>query len=132
MRRLLSVLIPPLFASISSSGSAERLGYPASEFIARRHALAHSLGSGLGDSAAAGTIPPAGVRFRQDNDFYYFTGSEDVNAVLVMDAATATRGCSSPSRAPGRRSDPTARTGSRKATRPRRADGHGDSAARPS
>jgi Xaa-Pro aminopeptidase len=86
MRRLLPILLT-LFALISSSGAAERLGYPASEFTARRKALAQSLGSGLG-LLCGRTIPPAGIRFRQDNDFYYLTGSEDVNAVLVMDAAT--------------------------------------------
>jgi Xaa-Pro aminopeptidase len=34
------------------------------------------------------TAPAAGLRFRQDNDFYYLTGNESMNAVLVMDAAT--------------------------------------------
>ena len=87
MRRLLAVLCT-LFALISSTGTAERLGYPASEFAARRKALAQSLGSGL-VLLCGRTIPPAGIRFRQDNDFYYLTGSEDTNAVLVMDAATA-------------------------------------------
>jgi len=28
--------------------------------------------------------PYPGVRFRQDNDFYYFTGVEDFNALLIM------------------------------------------------
>ena len=87
MRRLLPVLLT-LLVLISASGAAERLGYPASEFTARRKALAQSLGSGL-VLLCGRTIPPAGIRFRQDNDFYYLTGSEDVNAVLVMDAATS-------------------------------------------
>ena len=34
---------------------------------------------GLGDGRP-------GLRFRQDNDFYYLTGNESLNAVLVMDA----------------------------------------------
>ena len=84
MRRLLPLLLT-LLVLISASGTAERLGYPASEFTARRKALAQSLGSGL-VLLCGRTIPPAGIRFRQDNDFYYLTGSEDVNAVLVMDA----------------------------------------------
>jgi Xaa-Pro aminopeptidase len=87
MRRLLLLLLT-LLVLIAASGTAERLGYPASEFTARRKALAQSLGSGL-VLLCGRTIPPAGIRFRQDNDFYYLTGSEDVNAVLVMDAATA-------------------------------------------
>jgi Xaa-Pro aminopeptidase len=87
MRRLLAFLCA-LFVLTSSIGSAERLGYPASEFTARRKALAQSLGSGL-VLLAGRTMSPAGIRFRQDNDFFYLTGNEDVNAVLLMDAATA-------------------------------------------
>src|SRR6476469_7334743 len=87
MRRLLPLLLT-LLVLTSAGGAAERLGYPASEFTARRTALTKSLGSGL-VLLCGRTIPPAGIRFRQDNDFYYLTGSEDVNAVLVMDAATA-------------------------------------------
>ena len=30
--------------------------------------------------------PQAGIRFRQDNDFYYFTGNEDLNAAVVISA----------------------------------------------
>ena len=32
-------------------------------------------------------MPTVGVRFRQDNDFFYFTGNEDLNAVLLVDLA---------------------------------------------
>jgi Xaa-Pro aminopeptidase len=34
------------------------------------------------------TVVPAGIRFRQDNDFFYFSGIEDLNAILHIDAAT--------------------------------------------
>jgi Xaa-Pro aminopeptidase len=34
------------------------------------------------------TTAAPGVRFRQDNDFFYLTGNESLNAVLVMDAAS--------------------------------------------
>jgi Xaa-Pro aminopeptidase len=87
MRRLRFLLFT-LLALVATTGTAERLGYPASEFTARRKALAQSLSSGL-VLVCGRTTAPAGIRFRQDNDFYYLTGSEDVNAVLVMDAATA-------------------------------------------
>lgn len=67
---------------------AGRTGFPAEEFTARREALASRIKSGLvvffGD-----TMPDLGVRQRQDNDFYYFTGNEDLNAVLVIDAGQA-------------------------------------------
>ena len=87
MRRVLFALACcSLLASVP--GAAERLGYPASEFIARRKALGQALGSGTALMFGS-TMPLNGIRFRQDNDFYYLTGNTDVNAVLVMDAATA-------------------------------------------
>ncbi len=66
---------------------AVRLGYPPAEFTARRQALAKALGTGT-VVLFGRTEPPAGIRFRQDNDFYYFTGNEDLNAAMVMNAAT--------------------------------------------
>ena len=72
---------------LSISPAAERLGYPPAEFTTRRQALAKALGAGtvvlFGRSE-----PLAGIRFRQDNDFYYFTGNEDLNAAMVMNVAT--------------------------------------------
>ena len=66
---------------------AERLGYPPAEFAARRQALAASIGKGT-VILFGRTSPQAGIRFRQDNDFYYFTGNEDLNAAMVLDAVT--------------------------------------------
>lgn len=87
MRRVLFALA--CFGLLGSvPGTAERLGYPASEFIARRKALGQALGSGT-VLMFGSTMPLNGIRFRQDNDFYYLTGNADVNAVLVMDAATS-------------------------------------------
>lgn len=81
-----SLLILVLFTALVAVGRAERLGYPAEEFTARRQALARSLGDGY-VLLFGQTMPPAGIRFRQDNDFYYVTGNEDLNAVLLMDTA---------------------------------------------
>jgi Xaa-Pro aminopeptidase len=67
---------------------AERMGYPPEEFAARRKALAAALDNGTLVMFGA-TEPSPGLKFRQDNDFYYLTGNESLNAVLVMDAATA-------------------------------------------
>ena len=67
---------------------AERMGYPPEEFAARRKALAAALDNGTVVMFGA-TEPSPGLRFRQDNDFYYLTGNESLNAVLVMDAGTA-------------------------------------------
>ncbi len=66
---------------------AERVGYPPEEFTARRKALAAALGQGT-VALFGNTTPAVSVRFRQDNDFYYFSGNEDLNAVIVMDAPT--------------------------------------------
>lgn len=61
--------------------------YSAQEFERRRLALMEAVGEGMiilfanpGNSGAS--------HFRQDNDFFYFTGCEDANAILVMLPAT--------------------------------------------
>jgi len=66
---------------------AERMGYPPAEFTARRDKLAQAVERGLVVMFGS-TQAPAGLRFRQDNDFFYLTGNESVNGVLVIDAAT--------------------------------------------
>jgi Xaa-Pro aminopeptidase len=85
-RRLLVVLSILLLSSMP--GAAERLGYPPGEFAARRQALARALGTGT-VVLFGSTMPANGTRFRQDNDFYYLTGNEDLNAAMVLDAASA-------------------------------------------
>ena len=67
--------------------TAERMGYSADEFAARRQRLANVLQRGTLVMFGA-TSPTPGIRFRQDNDFFYLTGNEDLNAALVMDAAS--------------------------------------------
>jgi Xaa-Pro aminopeptidase len=70
---------------------AERFGYPPEEFTARRERLVNVLRTESPDGAvilfAASSSTP-GLRFRQDHDFYYLTGSEARNAVLVIDVRT--------------------------------------------
>jgi Xaa-Pro aminopeptidase len=63
---------------------AERMGYSPEEFTSRRQKLAKVLQSGTLLMFGA-TAPTPGSRFRQDNDFYYLTGFEGLNAALVMD-----------------------------------------------
>jgi Xaa-Pro aminopeptidase len=63
---------------------AERMGYAPDEFAARRQQLAKVLQQGT-LVMFGGTGPIPSVRFRQDNDFYYLTGNESFNGVLVMD-----------------------------------------------
>ena len=83
-----SLLVAALILFSFVTLPAERTGYPPEEFTARRKALASALGQGT-VVLFGKTMPAVSVRFRQDNDFYYFTGNEDLNAVFVMDAATA-------------------------------------------
>ena len=79
------VLVIGLVCALTPIVSAQRLGFPAEEFTARRQALAKAIGTGT-VLLAGRTLPLNGIRFRQDNDFYYLTGNEDLNAVVVVDA----------------------------------------------
>lgn len=85
LRLVVAVLV--WLAALAGPALAQRSGYPPEEFAARRQALAARLESGL-VLLVGKTLPASPGRFRQDNDFYYFTGRQDLNAVMVMDAAT--------------------------------------------
>ncbi|MBC7362010.1 MAG: aminopeptidase P N-terminal domain-containing protein [Candidatus Aminicenantes bacterium] len=61
--------------------------YSAQEFERRRLALMEAVGEGMIILFANPGNSGAG-HFRQDNDFFYFTGCEDANAILVMLPAT--------------------------------------------
>ncbi len=62
---------------------AQRTGFTPGEFVRRRAALMDQVKDGaivlFGDASV-----PAGTHFRQDNDFFYFTGNEDLGGVLVL------------------------------------------------
>ena len=62
------------------------LGGP-KEFAARRVELASQTKSGFTILFARNEIPEAS-HYREDNDFYYYTGVQDPGAVLVMDNAS--------------------------------------------
>jgi Xaa-Pro aminopeptidase len=61
----------------------QRTELPKEEFMKRRAALMKQIKEGIiilfANAGAA-----AGSHFRQDNDFYYFTGIEDKNAILLL------------------------------------------------
>src|SRR5215472_18450375 len=59
------------------------LGGP-KEFAARRAELASQTKSGFTILFARNEIPEAS-HYREDNDFYYYTGVQDPGAVLAMD-----------------------------------------------
>jgi Xaa-Pro aminopeptidase len=71
----------------TSAPTAERFGYSPEEFAARRERLAKSLEQGTLLMFGATEAAP-GLRFRQDNDFFYLTGNEALNAALVMDVVS--------------------------------------------
>jgi Xaa-Pro aminopeptidase len=85
MTRFAAALLLALLCS--TSAYAERMGYPPTEFAARRDKLAAAVQKGLIVMFGATEVTP-GLRFRQDNDFFYLTGNESLNGVLVIDAAT--------------------------------------------
>jgi Xaa-Pro aminopeptidase len=86
MRRL--VMAIALCLGLWPAGThGQRAGYPTGEFAARREKLARLIGRGTLVMFGATSSAP-GLRFRQDNDFYYLTGNESLHAALVMDAQT--------------------------------------------
>ena len=76
----------PVLAFVSET-AAQRVTYPPEEFAGRRQALCESLDDSGQVLLFGKTKAQPGVRFRQDPDFYYFSGIEDLNAILHMDAA---------------------------------------------
>ncbi len=72
-----------LIALAAGLAEGQRTGFTREEFARRRSALMEAVKDGaiilFGDAEA-----PSGAHFRQDNDFFYFTGNEDLGAVLVM------------------------------------------------
>jgi Xaa-Pro aminopeptidase len=75
------VLLLTICRGIFAAGLSDP--FSADECAQRRARLMASAGSGLIVLFGA-TSPLPGLRFRQDNDFYYLTGCDDRGAVLVM------------------------------------------------
>jgi Xaa-Pro aminopeptidase len=113
-RLLAGALLAGLFAPLLM---AQRTGYTRDEFARRRAALMDQVKDGavilFGDASV-----PAGTHFRQDNDFFYFAGIEDLGAVLVMLPASRASYLFLPQRSarekqydgPGLADDPEAKT----------------------
>jgi Xaa-Pro aminopeptidase len=62
---------------------SQRTRYSKEEMTGRREALMSRLDRGMAVLFGE-CMPPSNGHFRQDNDFYYFTGVEDTGAILVM------------------------------------------------
>ena len=91
MRKLshlpLFVIIGAFVVLVQTPFFAQRTGYSKEEFMRRRTALMNSCRDGMiilfGDG-----LPSPGHHFRQENDFFYFTGVEDLNAIVAMTPQT--------------------------------------------
>ena len=70
-------------AQYTDRQAIDDLGGPEA-FAARRAALAKELKTGYAILFARNEIPEA-THYREDNDFYYFTGLQDPGAVMVLD-----------------------------------------------
>jgi Xaa-Pro aminopeptidase len=79
-----STLIPLIFGSISYLAALER--QPASEYHARRVALATKLGGGAALIFGANEPEMEYESWRQDEDFYYLTGWNEPGGVLLVEA----------------------------------------------
>ena len=75
----------PVFAQYTDLAAINDLGGP-QEFARRRAELAKRLKTGYFILFARVTLPEAN-HYREDNDFFYFTGLADPGAVMVMDIA---------------------------------------------
>jgi Xaa-Pro aminopeptidase len=73
----------PLTAQYTDRVALQDLG-GREEFARRRHVLAEEVKSGH-IILFARTALPEGAHYREDNDFFYFTGLQDMGAVLLMD-----------------------------------------------
>jgi Xaa-Pro aminopeptidase len=75
-------------AQYTDRQAIDDLGGPPA-FAARRAELAKQLKTGYAILFARNEVPEAG-HYREDNDFYYFTGLQDPGAVLLMDVEKGT------------------------------------------
>src|SRR4029077_16965859 len=107
LRKSLFVLAPLLFAiacvrpvraQYTDTQAITDHGGPQA-FTARRAQLAKTLGSGYILLFARNEIPEA-THYREDNDFYYFTGLQDPGAVLFVEIKTGATTLFEPAQAP--------------------------------
>src|ERR1700675_2178934 len=83
---LTSLLALPVLAQYTDPVVINDLGGP-QEFARRRQELAKQLKTGRLILFARNVLPEAN-HYREDNDFFYYTGLADPGAVMVMDVAS--------------------------------------------
>ena len=86
-RRIRSAILILALLSVALPAFAQRTGYSREEFLRRRQALLEHTKDGLIVLFGEDHVPAAAPS-RQDNDFFYFCGVEDLGAILAMDART--------------------------------------------
>lgn len=83
IKRKLACLLTAVCCVLPFFAFGQRTGYSKDEFVRRRAALMEQVKDGaiilFGEAE-----PQSGAHFRQDNDFFYFCGVEDMSAILVM------------------------------------------------
>ena len=82
--RIITVIIFVMltFILVPTWNLAQRTGYTKEEFMNRRARLMQEAGEGM-IVLFGECLPQPGAHFRQDNDFYYFCGLEDMNTCLL-------------------------------------------------
>src|SRR5262249_36489006 len=95
---LVALCVSPAFAQYTDSAAVNDLGGP-QEFARRRAELGKQLKAGYLMLFARKTLPEA-VHYREDNDFFYFTGISDPSAVLLLDVSTGNATLFEPEQSP--------------------------------
>ncbi len=84
-RRALGALL--LLALAVGPLAAQRVGFSKDEFVRRRQALRERAKEGIVVLFGL-DVPPEAASPRQDNDFFYLCGVEDLGAILTLNART--------------------------------------------
>ncbi len=74
-----------LLALAAGPLAAQRVGFSKDEFLRRRQALRERTKEGI-IVLFGRDVPPEGAPSRQDNDFFYLCGVEDLGAILTINA----------------------------------------------
>ncbi len=93
-----SFMVLPAFAQYTDPVYISDLGGP-QEFARRRQELAKQLKTGYFILFARNVLPEAN-HYREDNDFFYYTGLSDPGAVLVMDVSKGNAAIFEPEQSP--------------------------------
>ncbi len=88
MKALLRIFILCVLASPAIAQDMWKYFTP-DDFARRRSAVMDTIGGGVAVFLGA-ELPEAYVKFRQDNNFYYLTGVETPDAVLIIDGSART------------------------------------------